>query len=324
MRKSVIAISIAAVAIVLSGCAPSTPTPGDASTPGAPPETVDLTVGVLPAAELAALQLGIDQGFFEEEGLNITPQVGAAAATLIPALVSGELDMMWSSPVATVNGLVKGLPLKVLAPGAATGENCAIIVAEGSDISSLEDLQGKRIGVPALGSLADYSVRGAFAEADLDPAGWEPVEIGFPDVAGALAADRIDAAVVVEPFLTMNSDAGASAVTYPFMDINDGEPLQATEWITTTQFADANPDVVERFTRAVAKSNEYASTHEDEARTAVGKLLTQVDPAVIQKMALPTWQAEFDVEDYQTVIDLLVDYGGLTGAPDAVDVVPAQ
>ncbi|WP_324275495.1 hypothetical protein [Blastococcus brunescens] len=41
------------------------------------PETTELTVGVQPFAEVAALYVAVEEGLFDEEGLTVTPQVGA-------------------------------------------------------------------------------------------------------------------------------------------------------------------------------------------------------------------------------------------------------
>jgi len=322
-RKMAVLATSAAAVLALSACsgAPSGETPtGDSDQQ----EIVDITVGVMPASEIAGLQVGIDEGFFEEEGLNVTTQFAAGGSALVPALIAGDVQFSFASAAQTVPALSEGLPIRVVAPAATSGENQSLIVSADSPFTSVEDLAGKRIGVVLVNSLADFLTRGTFEEAGLAATDFEPLEIAYPDAFAALEAGRTDAAFISEPFQTTAVQAGARIIAYPFLEVNGGDPLVSTEWITTNQYAESNPDVVERFERAILKANAYASENEQAARDAVRTLLPDVDPDVLADMVLPTWPTEFDPDSYEVIIGLLTNYGTLTDPPSIEDILPAE
>jgi NitT/TauT family transport system substrate-binding protein len=83
------AVAALAAVAVLAGCGSS----GGGGTTG--PAT--LKVGVLPVTDVAPLYLGIRQGFFKQQGLTIKPQVMQGGAEVTAAIVSGSLNMGFSS-----------------------------------------------------------------------------------------------------------------------------------------------------------------------------------------------------------------------------------
>ena len=117
----------------------------------------------------------------------------------------------------------------------------------------------------------------------------EFVEIPFPDVPAALEAKRVDAAFAVEPFVGASMAAGATKLAEPFEEL--APDLTIAEYFTTEQYAKENPDVVERFTRAMNKSLDFAQQNPDEVRRII-TTYTKTPAEAAAKMALPTWGAE--------------------------------
>jgi ABC-type nitrate/sulfonate/bicarbonate transport system substrate-binding protein len=93
-----IALAIAA-ALAGSGC-----NDGDAS--GAGSETTHdvlghgptkLTVGLVPVTDVAPVQLGIEKGFFEVEGLDVEIRTAKSGAEIVPQVMSGDVQVGYSS-----------------------------------------------------------------------------------------------------------------------------------------------------------------------------------------------------------------------------------
>src|SRR4051794_39052484 len=59
-----------------------------------------VTVGVVPIADVAPLYLGVEQGFFSERGLDVQVVTGQGGAALVPAVVSGEQDFAFSNTLS--------------------------------------------------------------------------------------------------------------------------------------------------------------------------------------------------------------------------------
>jgi NitT/TauT family transport system substrate-binding protein len=51
---------------------------------GGSEELTPITVGILPLSGLAPLWHGIEQGYFEDEGLDVTTEIGEGGAALTP------------------------------------------------------------------------------------------------------------------------------------------------------------------------------------------------------------------------------------------------
>src|SRR5262245_52713308 len=74
------------------------------------PEKGDITIGVLPITNYAAVHLGAKEGFFKEQGLNVTLRMMGAASP-VAALVGGDYDaagITWPAMLLAYN---RGIPL---------------------------------------------------------------------------------------------------------------------------------------------------------------------------------------------------------------------
>src|SRR5690606_33458225 len=111
-----LAVAASAAVMVLAACS-GTP---DGGTEGSAPEDGELTpvtVGVIPIVDVAPIYLGVDQGFFEDEGLDVTLELAQGGAAIVPAVVSGDYQFGFSNNTSLLVGSSKGLPLKAVAAG---------------------------------------------------------------------------------------------------------------------------------------------------------------------------------------------------------------
>lgn len=127
------------------------------------------------------------------------------AATLLAAR---EADMATLSFAAFAASIAKNtVPggLSIVADSSREGlpgyHSSTFYVLKDSDIKSVEDLKGKRIGINAFGSAVDLMVRTRLANAGLDPRrDVQIVEVNFINQAAALRAKRIDLGIIILPF----------------------------------------------------------------------------------------------------------------------------
>ena len=164
--------TIAAAALVLAGCSGGE-TSASADGAGAS-EVTELKVGVTPIANAANLYIALEQGYFTEEGLEVTPTIIQTASTAIPSLLNDELQLALMTSVPTVTAASKGLPISVVSgsdryPTDGAADTTALVVAPESGISSLADVAGKTVALVGLKSAPDLALRVVLEEAGVDP-----------------------------------------------------------------------------------------------------------------------------------------------------------
>jgi NitT/TauT family transport system substrate-binding protein len=307
-------LCVIALAIALSGC-------GDEVAGG----RTKLTVGVVPIADVAPIQLGIDKGFFQEEGLDVELHTGQGGAAIVPQVVSGDVQVGFSSTPTLLAAAGEGLPIEIVAPAVGSpprkegrGENVegALMVGRKSAIRGYPDLAGKTVAVNALGNVIDVTLNAALERHGVDHDSVERLEVPFPDMLAALDAGRVDAAFLATPFKTIAEQSGKyRAVGF---SIYEARPeLIHTTYFVSREWADGNEQVLERFLSALRRSMLYAAGHERETREAVGALVELPDNVIA---ALPPINRRPDCEELEVssalMARLMVEYGALERAPD--------
>src|SRR5688500_11080403 len=64
---------------------------------GGDQEVQQLRVGVIPIVDVAPIYLGVEQGFFEEQGLEVELVPGSGGAAAVPGVVSGDYDFSFGN-----------------------------------------------------------------------------------------------------------------------------------------------------------------------------------------------------------------------------------
>lgn len=323
MRRTV-AVLVTAPLMLVAACGgdeePAT-TPGGG---GGGTGVEQVSVGVIPIVDVAPIYLGVEQGFFEECGLDVNLETGQGGAAIVPAVVSGQSEFGFSNITSLLLAASEGLPLQVVSNGvASTGEQGedfgAVIASPDSGITGAADLAGRTVAVNTLNNIGTTTVRESVRAAGGDPDSIQFVELPFPEMPAALEQGNVDAAWVVEPFLALGTDQGAQVVASNFVDT--AEDLTVAAYFTSKQYAQENPEAVECFSSAMEQSLQYAQENPDAVRDILGEY-TEIDPAIAEEMTLPAWPAEINRDSVQTLSDLAVEDGLLDEAPDLDALLP--
>lgn len=141
----------------------------------------------------------------------------------------------------------------------------------------------------------------------------EFVEMAFPDIPAALDVGNVDAVFVVEPFSTITQKASARPVAWPYADAVDN--LKVTVLFTSEQTAKSNPELIEKFTRAMDASQKLASSDEEKLR-AIPTTYTQIDESLLADLTFPLFASEVSKSSAQGLADLGQADGLFDKAPD--------
>ena len=282
---------------------------------------VTVTVGTLPTANAAAMYLGIEQGFFEEEDLALEAAVVGSGNEIITGLVSGDYQFGFVGYVSAGIAAANNVPVCVVAANDGSGTSVeddwqVMAVGANSPIKTPQDLVGKTLGVNALGGVAEVFIKAGLDDQGIDPESVQLIEVPFPEVPAALSAGRIDAGFATEPFLTSVLDAGGSIPFAPQSQLAPNNPNGS--YTASEQYVGENGDVVERFRRAMNKSADYAQEHQDEVR-AIIPTYTKIAPEVAERIRLPYFTSELEEDLIDTQMGYLEEYGIAEDVPAAAD-----
>ena len=301
------------------------PSGGGSGAAGGGSEELDqVTVGVIPIVDVAPIYLGEQQGFFEEQGIDLTLEAAQGGAAVVPGVMSGQYQFGFSNLTSLMLAAQEGLPLKVVTNGvASTGEDGAdysgVVARSESGVVDAAGLAGKRVAVNTLNNIGTTTINESIRAAGGDPSGVEYVELPFPDMPAALDAGNVDAAWVVEPFLTIATNNGGTVVASNYVDAADD--LTVAVYFTSQQVLTQDADLVERFTTALDQSLEYATANEPETRAVLAEY-TEIDQTVIDAMTLPAWPVDINRESVDRLAGLAVDDGLLEEQPDLDALLP--
>ena len=321
MLKRTLTTVVAVLALAVAGCG------GDdddttSSGGGGGGGVTTVKVATIPTAAAAPLFIGIDEGFFEQEGLRIKTQFAEGGAAIIPAVVSGDVQFGFGNTISLFIARQKNLDLPLvaagqIAPAQASKDETAVMVRKDSRIRDIQDLRGATIGVNTLQNISELSISAGLDKAGVDPKTIKYIEVGFPEALPAIRARRVPAAFFGEPFTTLARN-DARVIFRPF---SAGTPNgQIGAYFTSDREVKGNRDVVERFARAMEKANRYAIDHPDAVRAAVPKF-TQVPAAIAQKMRLPVFVPTIDPARLQGLADIATKYGLLKGKLDTAEML---
>jgi NitT/TauT family transport system substrate-binding protein len=313
-------VVLALLVLLIAGCGDDG---GGGDTGGGESEAQTLKVGVIPIADVAPLYLGMDQGFFEEEGLTIEPQLAEGGAAIVPSVISGDYQIGFSNTTSLIIAASKNLPVQIISQGvlAGTGPDDAwdgVIVPKGSKIKDLADLEGRTVAVNTLNNVSQIVVNTALQKAGADYTKVKYVEVPFPDMNAALESGRVDAAFQVEPGYSGGLAAGSKTLSNAYEEF--AENYTVATYFASKQYIGENRDVVDRFVRAMEKSLAYASSHDDEVRAIVGTY-TEIPQEVLDKMNLPVWKADLNEPTIEQTAEKAKEYAFVEEVPSLDDLI---
>lgn len=318
MKKALAAVALGAAAVLaLSGCtdtgAPSNSPTGDAG----PEELTTVRVAALPIAETGALWAAMEEGIFEEHGLEIDVIPASGGANAIPALLSGDIEFAIGQPFGPIRADLQDLGVVIVG-------NYANSLAEGTDVNAVvaladsgitrpADLAGKTVSVNTIGAAGDLTIRKAVQDDGGDPSTIEFVEVAFPDVPAQLEAGTMDAAWAPDPFRAMIVGGGGVEVVAPYQATIPG--LTVLTSITTQALLDEDPDLVAAYSAAMAEALEWASGNEEAVRAAIATNL-EIPEEAAAGITLPEFTWELTPEDIQELGALAVEFEYIDAEPD--------
>ena len=252
-----------------------------AQTPVIAAEKVVFLIDWLPAGDKAVAYLGVQDGLFAAEGLEVTIQSGRGSSDVVTKLGTGAADMGTGGLAALLQARAQS-PVAVKAIASIyTLQPDAIFTTEGSGISSLKDVAGKTIATATFSS-SNVSWPLVLKANGVDAAKVELLKADPGALAPMLASGKVAATInwvtVAPAFAKPLAETGKKLKVIAWSDYGfDGYGLSvfASEKMLTER-----PETVKKFMRAYMKATAKALADPAAAATALKAMVPEVDVEV--------------------------------------------
>lgn len=253
------------LALSLSACGSSSSADSSAADGASDSGTTHLRLIYSPSLCAAPMYIAIENGYFEDEGLDVE-QVTVDAAHVSEAIGADQVDVGMGLIGKLLQPLENGLPIK-FTTGLHTG--CTKLLVPGdSDIKSITDLKGKKIGVPGLADAATVVSKRSLSAAGIGVTE-QNMEVEFSvysrnDLPQALENGAVDAIALGDPTASIAEEQyGLTALIDTATDPEYKDEYCCAAFVTS-KLASENPAAAAAFTRAVQKASQWVQENPDE------------------------------------------------------------
>ncbi len=244
----------------------------------------------------SAVTVGINKGYFKEEGLDVKLVSFSSGPPSIAALEAGDIDISFLGHGATTF-LMAGKADVIAVDSLSYAEQ--ILAHSDSGIETVIDLKGKKIATP-LGTSGEN-----FLDIVLDRYGVnrEEMEVINYDVNGAVTAfinGSVDAISIWAPYTNeVRSKLGNSQVK-TIIDCVDlkGELYLPMSWVSTDSYIASNPEKIELFVKALYKSLDYRAENLEEVAVMTAKQIGGGYNELLQDIHTAEWLTTDSMKEF--------------------------
>ncbi len=210
----------------------------------------------------ALIYVAEDQGFFEENGLDVTIKGYGSGKACADALINGEADISTSADNVLVSNSFEHTELRVLGT-VATAQVKELVARKDKGITTINDLIGKKLGVTKKSGaeflLGPFLIFNGLSYKDVEIVDLKPSEI-----VEAISNGDIDAAFTWDPYIyNIKKELGENAISW-----FGGEDFYFV-LITKEDWIENNTAATERFMKSLVEAEDYIKDNSEEAKEFV-------------------------------------------------------
>ena len=265
--------------------------------------------------------VAIEEGYFKDEGLDLTLVTGFGADKTMTAVISGEADIGFMGAEASVYAYQEGAtdPVVNFAQLTQRAGNFLVAREEMPDFK-WEDLKDKKVLGGRKGGMPEMVFEYILRKNGLDPQKDMVIDqsIDFGSTAAAFSGDTSsDFTVEFEPSATALEKEGAGYVVAS-LGVDSGY-VPYTSYSAKTSYMEKHLEIIQKFTDALQKGMEYVQTHTpEEIAKVIAPQFAETDLDTVTTIVKryydqDTWKSNliFEKESFELLEDILEDAGEL-------------
>lgn len=210
--------------------------------------------------------IAVNEGFFEEEGLDVEITLASGADKVTAAVLSGDVDIGFSGSEATIYVYNQGEKDYLKTFAQLTQKDGSFIVSrEKIENFTLDDLKGKYIIGGRIGGMPEMTLEYILTKNNIDPKKDLTIDtsVAFAAMQGAFIGGVGDFVSLFEPNATLVEKEGYGYIVASLGELGGVVPY--TAYNARISYLEENPDIIEKFTRAIQKGLDFV--HENDSKT---------------------------------------------------------
>ncbi len=307
--------------LTLTGCGNAQKTEPDTSESAATEENAEgavLRIAAQPYPLYTPVYVAYELGYLQEEfdaiGAKFEWQEFQSGPLVNEAVAAGEADLGFMADLPAIIAKSTGQPIEVISNVAYGEKGLAVLIKPDSDIKSVADLKGKKVAY-ATGSYAQHLLALLLSNEGLTLDDVESINLAAGDQPAALASGEVDALVIWEQYISKLTSEGAATV------LADGTGVKKGNMITyaVSDYAEANPEVIKAYIKALNRANELLAADPDTAAESVAEdfgvdkeLMTKIIP----NFTYATEITDDDIAEIKKVKDFSLEAGIISSDVD--------
>ena len=265
--------------------------------------------------------VAIEEGYFAEEGLDLTLVTGFGADKTMTAVISGEADIGFMGAEASIYAYQEGAtdPVVNFAQLTQRAGNFLVAREEMPDFS-WDDLRDTRVLGGRKGGMPEMVFEYILKNHNIDPASDLEIDqsIDFGSTAAAFTGDMsADFTVEFEPSATALEKEGKGYVVAS-LGVDSGY-VPYTSYSAKTSFLNENPQITQSFTNALQKGMDYVQSHSpEEIAQVISPQFPETDMDTLTTIVKryyeqDTWKENlvFEKDSFELLQDILENSGEL-------------
>ncbi|MCF3933170.1 ABC transporter substrate-binding protein [Acuticoccus sp. M5D2P5] len=212
-------------------------------------------------------EAALRQGLFEKQGVDATLTVYQSGAEAFTAMAAGAADVVSTAPNAVASGRPRGVNSKIIGESGDNNFGWQLIVPTDSDLKTLEDLDGKTVGITSAGSLSDALAKWAKSKAGVE---FNTIPLGGGGLVPNLLTGNVDAAVIYSPLSYQVIKDGDGVSIFDF-----GAQMPAhlnAGWAATDAMIADNPELIQKTVNALYEGLAYLQDNPEEGIALVAEI----------------------------------------------------
>ncbi|WP_405866598.1 ABC transporter substrate-binding protein [Streptomyces sp. NBC_00005] len=313
---------IVLTALAVTGSLTVTACGGDAATATTSDGKTKVTVLRSNGAIFEPLYIAQQQGYFKDAGLDVTIKAGAQDTSQnAPSVLNGEAQFAMTDSSGFLKGAAQDLPIRIVSglqsATTKTDPTDGLLVKKSSGITSFSDLEGKTVGLSALGGTIQFIVEYLVQKDGGDPTKVKFVALPTTSLTDAVASGKTDAVYSFGAFFAAAKTNAKLRVIGKGM--NELPGMVQGLLFAGQKYLASNGDTAKKFIEAVAKAITYANAHPNAVR-AIDKKYTQLSADFIDKQDTAYYDTDLNTTVMRTVITKMHEFKLLDKEPkdDAV------